>query len=212
MDISIKMDRCMAMVDLAAEKTFKVVEYILEKKQFTQYSAKKELKVGMSTVNNLFSYLLEKGFIEKKEDKYVLTDPVSLIESVSFFRSMKDCLILEFSTSLEKTELEKKLPIDAVFCMESALAQYSNYYKTNVVSIYLPKNKLGELKKMLGVGFGNTSILKVFEPKLAVTKTVKLNGKLYTPQARTLIDLACDKKGAMGDKLIEHLFKVKIHA
>ncbi len=194
------------MVNLASKQTFKVVEFVLEKKEFTQYAVKKELKLAMGTVNNCFGFLLEKGFIQKKEKKYALVDTVGLIEAVSFFRSMKDSLLFEYSSSYSKEDLVKLLPNSAVFCLESALQQYSNYYTTNIVSVYLSKKDAESLKKKLGIGFGNKTVLKVFEPKPLVSKTIEKNGKLFTAIVRTVIDLACDKKGAMADSLIKNVW------
>jgi hypothetical protein len=197
------------LVNLASKQTFKVVEFVLEKKEFTQYSAKKELKLAMGTVNNCFDYLLEKGFIKKTEKNYVLIDPVGLTEAVSFFRNMKDLLVFEYTSSYEKEELEKKIPKTAVYCLESALAKYSNYYVSNAISVYLPKKEANSLKQKLGVGIGNKTILRVFDEKPAISKKNKIGNKTYTSQVRTIIDLACDKKGAMADKLIEHLWGKK---
>ncbi|MFH0954540.1 MAG: hypothetical protein V1777_00340 [Candidatus Micrarchaeota archaeon] len=196
------------MVNLASKQTFKVVEYILEKREFTQYSVKKELKLAMGTVNNCFGYLLEKNFIKKTDKNYVLADPVGLTDAVSFFRSMKDLLLFEFHSSYEKVDLEKKLPQNAVFCLESALAQYSNYYVSSTVSVYLPKKEAAKLQKSLGVGIGNKTVLKVFEETPVLSKKTEINGKLFASKIRTIIDLACDKKGAMADKLIEQTWGV----
>lgn len=194
------------MVNLASKQTFKVVEYILEKKEFTQYSAKKDLKVAMGTVNNCFGYLLEKNFIRKTDKNYVLENPVGLIEAVSFFRSMKDLLLFEFESSYEKADLEKKLPKNAVFCLESALAGYSNYYVSSVISVYLSKKQVGELKKKLDVGVGSRTLLRIFEEKPFISKKIEINKRLFTGKVRTIIDLACDRKCAMADKLIEQLY------
>ncbi|MDO8624835.1 MAG: hypothetical protein Q7R47_02035 [Candidatus Diapherotrites archaeon] len=194
---------------MASKQTFKVVEFVLGKKEFTQYGAKKELKLAMGTVNNCFAYLLEKGFIQKKGKKYALVDPVGLTDAVSFFRTMKDLLLFEHGSSYDKNGLEKMLPKNAVFCLESALQQYSNYYTTNVVSVYLPKKEADQLKKKMGLGFGTKTILKVYEPKPSISSKVKKNGKSYTTAIRTIIDLACDKKGAMADSLIAHIWGKK---
>lgn len=196
-------------VNFASKQTFKVVEFVLEKKEFTQYAVVKELKLAMGTVNNCFAFLLEKGFIVRKDQKYALEDPVGLVDAVSFFRNMKDLLIFEFSSSYDEAELQKKLPTNAVFCMESALAQYSNYYVSNVVSVYLPKKDALILQKKLGAGIGNKTILKVFEEKPVVSKKIEWKGKWFTGQVRTVIDLACDKKVPMAEKLVEHLWVLK---
>ncbi|MBU0635837.1 hypothetical protein KKE06_02315, partial [Candidatus Micrarchaeota archaeon] len=63
-----------------------------------------------------------------------------------------------------------------------------------------------KLEKKLGVGIGNKTILKVFEEKPILSKKNKINEKLFTSKIQTIVDLTCDKKGAMADKLIEQLW------
>ncbi len=194
------------LVNLASGKTFLALEFLLEKKEFTQYSVKKELKLGMSTVSNLFKFCLEMGFVKSDGKKYFLIDPVGLIEAVSFFHSMKKNLLFETKFSIEKSELEKLLPKNAIFCLESALEKYDNFYHSSTVSIYLPEKDLVLLEKNLGIAVGEKTVLKVFKEKPKLSKIEKIDGKNFTSKIRTLIDLACDKKGAMGDKLISEIF------
>ena len=206
------------MIDLASNKKFLIVEYILGKKTFTQYQVKKDLKTGMSVVNDTVELLLEKGVIKKTEKNYVLTDPEGLIELIAFFRNMEKLKIAEMSTSIEKIEAIKLVPQDVVFCLETALEKYSNYYKSNRVSFYADEKTAKELEKKLVYKPGNATVIAVYKEKPVISKTeagmsgwkklgVKNAEKLkFTTAIRTIIDLYSDKKGNAAEKLVEYLW------
>ncbi|MBI4044149.1 MAG: hypothetical protein HY392_00395 [Candidatus Diapherotrites archaeon] len=209
------------MIDLASNKKFLIVEYILEKKTFTQYQVKKDLKTGMSVVNDTVEFLLEKDVIKKTEKNYVLTDPEGLIELAAFFRNMEKLKIKEISTSLEKIEAIQLVPENVVFCLETALEKYSNYYKSNRVSFYADEKTAKELEKKLAYKPGNTTIIAVYTEKPVITKTeagmsnwkklgIKNAEKLkFTTAIRTIIDLYSAKKGNAAEKLVEYLWGKK---
>lgn len=221
MDISIILGRCCVLIDLASNKKFLIVEYILEKKSFTQYQVKKDLKTGMSVVNHTVEFLLEKGVIKKGEKNYVLTDPEGLIELIAFFRNMKKLKIIEIGTSLEKVEAIKLIPKNAIFCLETALEKYSNYYKSNRVSFYSDEKTAEELEKKLAYKPGNTTVVEVYLEKPVISKTelgmsdwkklgVRNAGKLkFTTRIRTIIDLYSAKRGNAAEKLVDYLWKKK---
>lgn len=207
------------MIDLASNKKFLLVEYILEKKSFTQYQAKKDLKTGMSIINQTTKFLLEKGVIKKTEKNYELTDPEGLIELIAFFRNMGKQKIIEIGTSLEKTEAIKLVPQNAIFCLETALEKYSNYYKSNRVCFYADEKTAKELEKKLAYKPGNKTVVAVYKEKPTLSKTeigmsdwkklgIKNAGNLkFTTAIRTIIDLYSDKKGNAAEKLVEYLWE-----
>ncbi len=194
------------MINLASKQKFALVEYLLEKKEFTQYRAKKDLKLGMSTVNLTFQFLLEKELIKKNNGKYVLTNPVDLVELVAFFHEMKKLKLGELSTSLPKTAVLKLLPDSVVFCLETALEQYSNYYKSNNVFFYSNEKTFKEIQKKLAYKPGNITILVSYKQKPMLSVIEKKGNLKFTGKIRTIIDLYSDKKGNAADKLVECLW------
>src|SRR3989338_8860677 len=78
------------MVNLAAPKTLELIEFILEQKTFTQYRAKKELKLSMALVNQVTRYLLSRNLIirQKSERQYVLREAAALIFAIWFSGNM----------------------------------------------------------------------------------------------------------------------------
>lgn len=194
------------MIDLASNKKIGIVEYLLEKKEFTQYLVKKDLKLGMSIVNQTFKFLLEKDIIKKENQKYALKDPVGLIELVAFFRNMEKIKIVEIGTSLEKNEVLELLPQKTVLCLEIALEKYSNYYVSNRVCFYSDEKTASEIKKKLFYKPGNKTVVIAYSEKPKLFKTETFGKHEVTTKIRTIIDLFSDKRGNAAEMLVKHLW------
>jgi len=191
------------MINLASDKKLLIVEYILEKKEFTQYELKKNLKIGASIVNQTTNFLLEKEIIKQKDKKYVLINAEDLLELVAFFKNMKSLLLEQIETNLSKKELIKQIPKDVIYCMDSALEQYTNYYKTNNVCIYTSEELATKLKEKLKLNKGDKTILYIY--KQCLMKTNKINNLIYTTKIKTVIDMYCDKRGNSVETLLKKL-------
>lgn len=191
------------MINLVSKKRFQLLQKILEKREFTQYGLKKELQLGMSIVNDTINILLDKEFIEKKEKKYVLVDEKGLLDMIAFLKPLKNDIKLKISTSLTKKEIQTKLPKDTIFCLESALEQYTNYYESNRIAVYLTENSILKLKKEFFAP-GNKTELVIIEAKPELTnKEINTKNKInYTNPTRTIIDLYCDNKAFLADKIL----------
>ncbi|MFH0714235.1 MAG: hypothetical protein V1847_00425 [Candidatus Diapherotrites archaeon] len=199
-------------MDLASAKKMVIVHYLLEKGASSQYQAKKNLKLGMSTVNQTFNFLEEKEVLKKENGKYVVVEPVSLLELVAFFRNMNSLKVLEVSTSLEKEQVLKLLPKTVVFCLETALEQYSNYYKSNKVCFYAGEKASSALKPKLAVFPGTKTQVVAFKqkPKFLSNQIFKDKAGLrFTEKIQTVIDLYCDKKGNEAEALVNALWGKK---
>ncbi len=192
------------MINLVSKKRFLILQTVLEKKEFTQYGLKKELKLGMSIVNDTINTLLEKEFLKKQAKKYVLVDKKGLLELIAFLKPINKAVKHTFSTSLTKKEVEAKLSKNVVFCLETALEQYTNYYESNRVAAYASKQSLEKIKKEFFTP-GSTTKVMIFAENPPLTKK-EINAKHnfnYTSAIRTVIDLYCDNKGFLADKIIE---------
>jgi hypothetical protein len=191
------------MINLASDKKLLIIEYILENKEFTQYKIKQDIGLGGSTVNQTINFLLEKEVVQQKDKKYVLLDAESLLELVAFFKNMKDYKIEDIQISLDKKELYKYIPKDAIYCMDSALEQYTNYYKTNKVCIYISEEQAKKIKDKLKLNMGNKTILNIY--KLGLINSIKIKGLNYTSKIKTIIDMYCDKRGNSVETLLKKL-------
>jgi len=194
------------LIDLASDRKMRIVEFLLEKKEFTQYGVKKELKLGMSVVNQSFGFLLDKGIIGKSGKKYALKDAVGLVELTAFFRNMEKLKIMELSTSLEKKDVLKILPDKAILCMETALEKYSNYYVSNRICFYSDMKTAAELRKKISFKPGNKTVVIAYREKPKVFKTETSGKHRQTGRIRTIIDLFSDKKGNAAEGLVKQLW------
>jgi len=176
---------------------------ILEKKQFTQYGLKKELKTGMSIVNDTINILLEKEFIKKQDNQYSLSDEKGLLELIAFLKPINKNILLKINTSLTKKDLISRLPKETIFCLDTALNQYTNYYESNRICIYATNKTLTKIKKSF-FSPGKTTELVIFQAKPELTKKEIISSKEfnYTNATRTIIDLYCDNKAFLADKII----------
>lgn len=198
------------MVNLASPKTFKIIEYILERKEFTQYRASIDLKdVSFGLINRITNWLISKKFIARKNNKYILKDPAGLISATAIYRDMNSLKLFQANTSLNQKELIKLIPKKAIYCLDSALKQWTNYYKSNRVCIYLPEKEIQPIKKKLEFKPGNNSILCIYRehPK---TREKTIKGKNYTTKIRTIIDLACDERIFTTETLFNEIWGKKL--
>ncbi len=203
MDISTYMDRWLFVINIVSKKRFQILQKILEKKEFTQYGIKKELKIGMSIVNDTINILLDKEFIKKQEKKYSLIDEKGLLDMIAFLKPLKKDIKLQINTSLTKKEVQNKLPKEAILCLENALEQYTNYYESNRIACYLPAKSITKLANEFFAP-GNKTELVIMEANPQLTeKEIKTKNEIkYTNPTRTIIDLYCDNKAFLADRII----------
>lgn len=198
------------MVNLSAPKTFSIAEYMLERKQFTQYRICKELGINISLVNRVSRWLLDRGLIVQRDKKYELRDAAGLIAAMQLFRHMKNLQLFEAGTAHGKQELMKLLPKSAVFCLDSALANYTNWWRSDKVCAYIDKKYLPELRKQLLYRRGNKTVLRLFLEKPTVEKKAESKGRLFTPKIRTVIDMVCDGQINAVEPLFKQIWGQKI--
>ncbi|MFH1256808.1 MAG: hypothetical protein V1494_05970 [Candidatus Diapherotrites archaeon] len=198
------------MVNLSSPKTFSFVEFILEKKSFTQYSAVKELKLSMPLVNQVTNFLLDKGFLSHDGKKYVLRDAAGLVSAVHLFRDMRKALLVEVSTSLGKEEVVKLLPSAAIFCLDSALAHYSNWWRSNKACAYVTEKEALGIQKKLFYKKGGKTIVRLFLEQPLVKDKVKFQGRQFTSKIRTVIDMVCDNQMNAVEPLFSELWGERI--
>ncbi|MFH1256822.1 MAG: helix-turn-helix domain-containing protein [Candidatus Diapherotrites archaeon] len=195
---------------LTSKKTYKVIYFLLGNRGFTQLQASRELGVSFGLVNRVVQWLVSKRFVEKQKNGYYLTDPSGLAALFAFNRDMNSLLAEKILLALPKAGALERIPKNCVLCLDSALENYSGYYRSNRVCVYAEGNK--ELKE-IGKAFqgepkGNTE-LWVFKPDLE-PETVKLKGRLVVSKLRTLIDLVCDNKTFYAKDLFKELWGVEL--
>ncbi len=192
------------MIRLTADKTYRIIYYVLNEQKFTQTEIHEATGVSMGRVNQVISWLQESGHVEKTGTQYGLTSGVSLISLLSNFRSMKKIATLDIDAEREET-LDFLIEKEAVFCLTSALQLHDSYFRDPSICAYSSKKGVvGELKKFPK---GNLRV-SIYEPDLLLDEnTVSIDSTRTTSEIRTIIDLFCDDKGYAAERLIERSFE-----
>jgi hypothetical protein len=160
--------------------------------------------VSIGRVNQVVSWLLDRGYVERIRGGYRLASAVSLLNLLANFRTMGKIVSLDIDAprkEILKFLSEKK----AVFCLTSALQHYDTYFRDPSICIYpLDEKIIDELKKFRE---GNLRI-NIYKPDLVLEENIVTGDSArYTSKVRTIIDLFCDNKAYAAERLIKRVFK-----
>ncbi|MBI5871910.1 hypothetical protein HZB88_02390 [archaeon] len=194
---------------LTSSKTYKVIYYILENVRFTQLKTSRDVGVSFGQVNKVVQWLVRRNFAEKRKEGYYLKDPSGLVALFALERDMDSLLVRKIKTSLSQKTILEDLGKKHVLCLDSALSQYSKYYRSNRVCVYARSEKeVREIEKEVqgkNQGFVEVCVFKPDrEPELERAGKLKATSKL-----RTLIDLVSDNKTFYAKDLFKQLWKVE---
>jgi DNA-binding MarR family transcriptional regulator len=191
------------MIRLTADKTYRILYYILNHRKFTQTKIHEATGVSIGRVNKVVSWLLDRGYAEKARAKYKLMSAVSLISLLANFRSMEKTAARDIDAPREDV-MKFLIERGAVFCLTSALQYYDTYFRDPAICIYSSDKKVvEELEKFRK---GNLKI-NLYEPDLLLEENIVTTGSVkLTSEVRTIIDLFCDNKGYAADRLIKRIF------
>ena len=195
-------------MDLSSEKTFRIIEYVLENKNFGQRKASKDTGISLGQVNKVVSWLKLHNFARKEKNSYLVTDPAGIISAIAVFRHMEQLKVLSINLRHGKEEILEMIPKECILCMDSALDFYASAYVGNRVCIYADEKTLKGIKDIFSGHEGNQTILAVYRPAQAIKKEKK-GGFFITPKVRTVVDLVCDDKAFAADSLFRQLWGAK---
>ncbi len=197
------------MIKITQPKSYKVINYVLRNRQFTQLEIAKKTRVSKGMVSYVVKWLIEKEYVEKKDKKYNLVLAAALIALFPLYRNMEKNLLGSFSVSAEPKKVMKELKKrKVVFCTTTALQQYSSYFQDISINFYSGDKRL--LQDLKAEPKGLTKV-NVYKPDLALkADTVKKGKMLLTNKVRTVIDLFCNKQAYTAKDLIQNEFGEKI--
>ena len=121
---------------LTANKSFRVVEHLLEHPETSQLELSKKTGVALGLVNKIINYLYDLNIVYKRSRGCVLRDPVRLLEKISFERPLKrlEAATLRLpTTSIDETEAVindacHRNNIDYALTSFSGLRRYYEYH------------------------------------------------------------------------------------
>lgn len=197
-------------LNLRSEKTYRVINYILKKREFSQKEICEKTRVSKGWVSHTVNWLLEQRFVKKSNSKYALVNAAIIFSLFPLFRKMNKNLMESFSLNVDPKRVFKEIAKrKVVFCGTTALQYYSGYFKDPSINVYSNDKKLfQELKTEIP---GGLTKINVYKPDLCLEIDIeKKKGINLTNAVRTIIDLFCDDKAYTAKELIEKTYGERI--
>ena len=203
---------------------------------------KESNKISLGHVNKVVMDLEKKGYIERllhrrrlgdfpgpdvvrkgyEDEKatYRLVDPIGLLRYISLFRSMSE--LRTFSVRINappETVIGKLAKERIIFCLGTAQARYSPYFRPDEVSFYseVPEQVLNVLSN---VPHGDTMVRCYRTDYVRIVKdrrslfndffATEEDSIPMTTKVQTVVDMFCDGKGVYSKPLIKQLWGVEI--
>ena len=185
--------------------------YMLSHKEFKQRQMARDLGYSHgSKISDFVVWLETLGFVTKSKNlrdrvnAYRVPAPLALIKFYStFFRMSEIRLSIVWGKTREEV-IEYFKSQNAVFCLTTALEQYTEYVKDPAVHVYVTPEFWNEMESKEVEG--NVRVhLYTFKPYRDDNVTEK-NGLRVTTPLRTLIDLYCDDKAYAAEPLINQIW------
>jgi len=164
-----------------------------------------------SRVSGFVTWLESLGFVEKnrnlqdRTNAYAVPSPVALIKFYSNFRKMNEMRLSIDMGNTRQEMIEYFKSQNAVFCLTTALEQYTEYVKDPAIHVYVIDDYWNEMQKKETTGNVRVNLYP-FKPYREDNVTEK-NGLKVTTPLRTLIDLYCDDKAYAAEPLIKQLWQ-----
>ncbi len=198
------------MLRVASGKTYGIIKALLLKKNFRQRELARELKASPARVNEVVQWLIKNNLVEKYKNRHEVLNPIGIIKLFAYSRRMDE--IKQFGIDVKEDRetlfdyLKKR---KVVFCLTSALQEYSAYFRDPSINFYATDfEKIRDELKRLPQGITR---INVYKPDASLeSDTVKKDGILLTSELRTVIDLFCDNKAYAAKELIEKLWGVRV--
>jgi len=193
-------------MNVTLDVTYKIIRYILlsKNREFTQSEIHKNTGSSLGRINEVVQWLLSRKFVEKTKAKYYVLNPSGILSLFPLYRNMNDLCVYSIQLREEKDKIIENLPKNSILCLDSALDQYSKYFRSNRICMYhenpdIVKNKFEPYS-------GGIIKLEIYKPDMRLAEDQK-NG--ITSKLRTIIDMTCDGKTYVAKDLFEDLWGIK---
>ncbi|MFH1587743.1 MAG: helix-turn-helix domain-containing protein [Candidatus Diapherotrites archaeon] len=196
-------------LNVTQKQTYKILSFILKKKKFTAEEIIKSTKVSKAWVYRIINKLRDKEFIEKRKKKYMILQATELMGLFHLVRSMKNNKIKSIAINTDKKTVMKELiKRKVIFCLSTALENYSEYLDEPTINFYTNDKKI--IEELQAEPKGYTQI-NIFKPDLCLETETEKKGKMrLTSRIRTIIDLICNEQTYATKALIETEFGERI--
>ena len=211
------MESLPARIDLTAPVNYRVIRTILTLREpFTQLEVAQGAEAAPSQVSSLVRWLEAHQHVRRrKEDgRFETVQPASLVLAIyPYQRTMGRTLTGTLKVRGNPEEVSRILSNEgATLCLESALAQYSQFFRAERIAVYHRKPR--KLLSELAPSEGGVLQVAVYEPDIPLKGDVEEPGPSVplrrTTRYRTLVDLVCDNRSYAARDLFQELWGVRL--
>jgi hypothetical protein len=204
-------------IDLTAPANYRILRTVLTAdKPFTQLEIARATDTAPSHVSTVVRWLeLHQHVVRRKKDaRYEVSQPAGLIVSMlPYQRVMSRALVGTVKVPGSPKSVREWLSKEgATLCLESALEQYSGFFRGDRIAVYHPKPR-ALLAKLSSGGEGLLPVA-VYETDIPLEgDQVHRNdaGEVErTSKFRTVVDLVCDNRAYAARDLFTDLWGVRI--
>ncbi len=187
---------------LVSLKTYRIIRFALENREFKQLEAHKKTGVSFGRVNFVTNWLVAHGYVARSTGVYIVIAPAALAQQFSFFRRMEALKTASFMVEASGEELLEVLAENhAALCSTSALQRYDDYFRDPSIHAYAGPQAIEALKQFSP---GRTSVTLYRddfrqEDDFEATK----EGFRATKKTRTIIDVLCSQRAYAAGGLIK---------
>lgn len=195
---------------LVSPTTYRILrEALTYNRPFTESGLAERAEASRAQVSRVVRWLMARGAAERLHTgDYVVRGAVGVaVGAIPTQRTMSDALALSVKLrgNISSTK-EEVLKVGGILCLETALAEYSQFYRPSRVCAYHASPE-SALEKLRSLGGGNVP-LELYLPDIPLAGDV-VAGRM-TSKFRTIVDLACDNRVYAARDLLRELWGVEI--
>jgi len=204
-------------MSLTAPVQYRIVRQILTSREpFLQTEIAHSAKAATGQVSRLVRWLeVHSHVVRRRSDgRFEITQPAGLILAMfPYQRVMSQALSGTTKVRGSMDEVSQALSREgATLCLESALAQYSDYFRPDRVAVYHsdPRKLITRLSRNEG-GLLSVAVYRIDIPLDGdIDGPDDKNPVRRTSRFRTLIDLVCDNRTYAAKDIFEELWGVQL--
>lgn len=196
------------MVSIVSPVNYRILRAMLtSKSSFTQLEIAKAADASAPQTSRIVRWLTQNNGITRSSDgRFRVRAPASMVTSLfPYQRSMKDAETTVVDVRGHESQIIESLVSEGgILCLESALSEYSEYYRPARICAYhvSPEKALKSLRSRAG----GIIPVHLYFPDIPLEGDVEIARR--TTRYRTLIDLVCDGNAYAARDLFEQLWGI----
>lgn len=184
-------------------------EAFTRKEPFLQSDLARPANASVTQAHRVVRWLADRQHVERLGDgRYRTRGAAAVVNAVfPYQRTMKAALAVSITVRGTKKDATEALVREgAVLCLETALEEYSQFFRADRICIYHADPE--QLKRQLTPSEGGVLPVQIYRADIPLDGDIEANRR--TTKFRTVVDLACDGRVYAAKELLEELWGVVI--